>query len=86
MILTDKGRLYTGISPDPERRFLEHLLDTKKGAKFFRSDAPARFVFLEGFENRALASQKEYLIKKLDRNQKEGLIADSCNLCLLGRI
>ena len=84
IILTDKGRLYTGISPDPERRFFEHLLDPKKGAKFFRSDAPMRFVYLEAFENRSLASQKEYLIKKLSRTQKESLIADSSNLCLLG--
>jgi putative endonuclease len=47
IILTAKEKLYTGISRDPERRFFEHLLDVKKGAKFFRSDSPQKIVYCE---------------------------------------
>ena len=55
MILTRKGRLYTGVSTDPERRFIEHLCDPKKGAKFFRSDSPEKIVYLEEVETYSAA-------------------------------
>lgn len=73
MILTKKNRLYTGISTDPERRFIEHLVDRKKGAKFFRSDEPLLIVHLEDAPNMSQALKREIAIKKLTRSQKEKL-------------
>lgn len=73
MILTKKNRLYTGISTDPERRFIEHLMDRKKGAKFFRSDEPLLIVHLEETETLSEALKREIAIKKLTRKQKEKL-------------
>jgi len=74
MILTAKGRLYTGVSTDPERRFIEHLCDPKKGAKFFRSDSPEKIVYLESVENYSEALKREIAIKKLPRKSKQQLI------------
>ena len=74
MILTEKKRFYTGIATDVERRFIEHLSDSKKGAKFFRSDRPVVVVYCEECANRSMASKRESHIKKMTRVQKEALI------------
>lgn len=74
MILTKKNRLYTGISTDPERRFIEHLCDSKKGAKFFRSDSPEKIVYLEECPDYSSALKREIGIKKLSSKQKWTLL------------
>ena len=63
VILTKKDKLYTGITTDPERRFVEHLCDRKKGAKFFRSDSPVVIVHLEEFATMSEALKREIFIK-----------------------
>ena len=70
VILTAKGKLYTGISTDPERRFVEHLCDTKKGAKFFRSDSPVVIIHLEEFETMSEALKREIAIKSWPTDKK----------------
>lgn len=70
VILTAKGKLYTGISTDPERRFVEHLCDTKKGAKFFRSDSPVVMIHLEEFETMSEALKREIAIKNWPTDKK----------------
>jgi len=74
MILTEKNRLYTGIATDVERRFVEHLCDSAKGAKFFRSDRPVMVVYYEEHTNRSEASVREAQIKKLNRLAKDKLV------------
>ncbi len=74
IIETTSKKFYTGISTDVERRFKEHLSDKKKGAKFFRSNTPKSVIHIEEFENRSLASKREYEIKKMTRVQKEKLV------------
>lgn len=78
VILTSKGKLYTGISTDPERRFVEHLCDVKKGAKFFRSDSPERIVHLEEFETMSEALKREAAIKKYSSSKKRSLFLLEC--------
>lgn len=73
IIQTQKGKLYTGIAVDVERRFLEHLSGIG-GAKFFRSDPPEKLVYVEDCTDRSDASKREAHIKKLTRKQKEKLI------------
>ena len=79
MVETEKGRLYTGISTDIERRFKEHLAThqgtSSRGAKYFRSDRPLRVVYQELQKNRALASQRESALKKLSASQKKALVS-----------
>ena len=77
MIQSRKGKLYTGITTDVERRFAEHQQmenGGKKGAKFFRLDPPAALVFREACENRSEASKREAAIKKMKRSEKIQLL------------
>lgn len=70
VILTSKNKLYTGISTDPERRFVEHLCDPKKGAKYFRSDSPVKIVYLEEWTTMSEALKSEAAIKKWPSQKK----------------
>jgi len=70
IIETENGKLYTGITTDVERRFNEHL-NEPKGAKYLKANPPKRIVHTEEFENRSLASKREYEVKKMTRVQKE---------------
>ncbi len=74
IVQTQGGRLYTGITTDPERRFNEHCKGGKLGARFFRSDPARSIVYREPQQNRSTASKREAAIKKLARSQKLALI------------
>lgn len=73
VILTAKDKLYTGISTDPERRFVEHLCDTKKGAKYFRSDSPQRIVYLEEWDTMSEALIREAEFKRWSSAKKRNV-------------
>lgn len=77
MVRSRSGKLYTGISTDPDRRFREHCGEGGRGARFFRSDPAEAIVYREPAENRSAASQREAAIKKLKRASKDALIAPS---------
>jgi len=90
IIEADDHKLYTGITLDIVRRWLEHSNISggkrRKGAKFFRGREPKKLLYLEQAENRSLASQKEYQIKKLSRADKLALIDTSSNaLCKIAQ-
>lgn len=74
LVRSRSGKLYTGITTDPERRFREHCGEGGRGARFFRGDPPEAMVYCEPAENRSVASQREAAIKKLRRSEKESLI------------
>jgi putative endonuclease len=74
IILTEKNKLYTGVSTDPERRFVEHLCDRKKGAKFFRSDSPVKIVYAEDCDSYSDALKREIEIKRMPVKKKRELI------------
>lgn len=76
IIATSAGKLYTGITTDVQRRFLQHAAGTKSGgARFFRTASPQTILFQEAQENRSNATIREREIKKLTRLQKLKLIA-----------
>jgi len=74
IVRTQSGRLYTGIAKDPDKRFMEHLEDRKKGAKFFRFDPPEKIVFRKKKKSRSEAQRLEYQIKSLSRREKLELL------------
>ena len=74
IVRTQKGKFYTGISTDVERRFFEHLTGMK-GAKALKGDPAEALVYVEDAIDRSDASVREYQIKKLTRLQKEKLVA-----------
>lgn len=73
VILTGKEKLYTGISTDPERRFVEHLCDSKKGAKYFRSDSPKKIVYLEEYDTMSEALIREAEFKRWTSVKKRSI-------------
>jgi putative endonuclease len=74
MIEATDGLLYTGVSTDAERRFIEHTRGGTRGAKFFRGRQPKRLVYLESGHTRSGAHQREAAIKQLTRTEKLALI------------
>ena len=73
IIRCDDGSLYTGVSTDVERRFVEHR-ERPRGAKFFLGRKPVEVVYRETGHSRSAACRREAAIKKLSRNGKLRLI------------
>lgn len=64
------GRLYTGISTNPDRRLGEHNGKGRKGAKATRYGRPWRIVRTERYTTKSLALKREAEIKRLKRTEK----------------
>ncbi len=74
LIAASDHSLYTGITRDVERRFIQHR--DGNGAKYFnRGRRPVAVVYCEGGLSRSAASQRESAIKKMTRVQKLALVA-----------
>jgi len=68
----EDGSLYTGITTDVERRFLEHKNGT--GGRFTRAKKAKRIVYTEQYPDRSSALKREAEIKKWPRKKKRTLI------------
>lgn len=68
--------LYTGVTTDLDRRISEHNHDNRLAAKYTRVRRPVRLVYSESIANRADATRRERLIKKMTRKQKLALIGE----------
>ncbi|OGY96638.1 MAG: hypothetical protein A2122_00375 [Candidatus Liptonbacteria bacterium GWB1_49_6] len=64
--------LYTGITTDLKRRFLEHK--NKKGGAYTQAHAAAKIVYTEQFKTRSEALKREAEIKGWRRQKKLNLI------------
>jgi len=73
IILCSDDSLYTGITKDVDKRFLQHA--SHKGAKYFRGREPIELVYQEHGHDRSSASKREIEIKRLNKQKKEELIA-----------
>ncbi|MDD2734765.1 MAG: GIY-YIG nuclease family protein [Desulfuromonadaceae bacterium] len=77
IIRCSDNSLYTGITTDIDRRFRRHAVG--KGAKYFRGRTPQQVVYREENHSRSSAARREYCIKRMNRAEKELLVADfSC--------
>ena len=76
LIRTAANSLYTGVTTDVSRRFVEHEnKDQKnKGAKALRGKGPLKLVFEIVVGNRSDALKLEYRVKQLNRADKERLL------------
>jgi putative endonuclease len=74
LVRNNRNALYTGITTDVERRFCEHQSGGPKAAKALKGKGPLTLEFSYPVENRVVASQLEYRIKKLSKVKKEQLI------------
>ena len=75
-LLDCDGRLYTGISTDPERRYQEHLSGGAKGARFTRTATRIVLLWRVPVGDRALALRAEHRLRRLPRTGKLQIIAD----------
>jgi len=82
MVRTRQGHLYTGISQDVARRFLEHQEGGKKASKFLRGKGPLKLVFQQEVGNRSTALKAEIALKKLPKQKKENLTKNTGRLHL----
>ena len=71
--------LYTGITTDLNRRFMEHS-SSQKGAKYTHSKKVIKFEIAWQTSSRSLASKLEYKLKQLKKQEKEHLIKSTCSL------
>ena len=69
--------LYTGITRDLDRRLDEHNHDNRKGARYTRARRPVKLVYQEPCMDRAVASGREYQLKRLSRKQKLALLTSN---------
>ena len=66
------GSIYTGITTDVRRRFLEHK--NGKGGNYTRSRGVLKLIYIEKKKNRSSAQKREAEIKGLRREEKLRLI------------
>lgn len=71
ILLCENDRLYTGITTDVKRRFMEHC---RKSAHFTSYNAPLRVVYTEKASSRSAALKREAAIRRLGKPGKLALI------------
>lgn len=69
------GSLYTGITTNVERRFLEHK--NKKGGSYTASHKPVKIVYTEEAKSRGAALKREAEIKSWTKAKKLVFIKNS---------
>lgn len=62
------GSLYTGIATDVERRFKEHAMG--KGSKYVKARGAKQILYTETCTDKGAALKREFIIKKLSRQEK----------------
>ena len=68
------GSLYCGITNNLEKRLKQHKGEIKGGAKYTRSHWPCELVYKEKSRSRSDALQREVMIKKMSKVEKQTLI------------
>ena len=75
IIRCEDDKLYTGITTDYKRRFLEHKSGVR-GAKWTKAFKPQKIEVLYKTDGRSNALKLESKIKKLKKADKENLCSD----------
>ncbi len=75
LVRCSDGTYYTGVTTDVERRVAEHngKSGMHKGAKYTQSRRPVMLVYQEAVNNRSLAQQREYVIRRFSSTKKQQL-------------
>lgn len=73
--------LYTGITADVKRRFVEHVKG--KGAKYTKFHKPIKIEAVFETETKSEALKLEYKIKQLTKAEKEILIKNNDDITCL---
>lgn len=73
MLRCQDGSLYTGWTNALEKRVAAH--QSGKGARYTRAHRPVTLVYVETFDTKKKAMQREYQLKQLTKAQKEALVS-----------
>jgi putative endonuclease len=73
ILLCGDGSLYTGVTNNLERRFVQH--QHGKASRYTRSRGVKKIVYTEECRSKSEALRREMDIKKLSRQEKVALIA-----------
>ncbi len=68
ILLCADHSLYTGISPDPQKRFEDHKKG--QGGAYTRSHKPTKLLYIKKFSSKSKALKRELQIKKMPRSTK----------------
>ena len=68
ILLCSDGSFYTGVSNNPQKRFLDHK--SGKGGRYTRSHKPSKIIYLEKFFTKKEALSREKEIKAWSRSKK----------------
>jgi len=68
ILLCSDNSLYTGITPDIEKRLQVHA--SRKGSKYVKSRMPFKLIYQEKFRNKSDALKREMEIKGWSRGKK----------------
>ena len=71
------GTYYTGWAIDPEKRVAMH--NRGRGARYTRTRAPVKLVYVEEMPDRVTAMKREIAIKRMTRERKGRLIREEQN-------
>jgi putative endonuclease len=74
-LLDCDGRLYTGISTDPARRYREHLAGGARGARFTRAAKQVSLLWHAKIGTHGDALRAEHRLRKLPRARKLAIIS-----------
>ena len=66
------GSLYTGWTNNLEKRIKDH--NSGRGAKYTKSRRPVLLAYYEEFATKEEAMRREWEIKQLKRQEKQGLV------------
>lgn len=72
LVLCNEGSIYTGVTNNPERRFLEH--QTKRGGRHTKLHKAIKLLHTEQFPTKREALKREKQIKGWRREKKLNLI------------
>lgn len=68
------GTLYTGSTNDLNKRLCAHN-ESKVGARYTKARRPVKLAYSESYETKSLALKREWVVKKLSRQDKLALIS-----------
>lgn len=76
-ILDCDGRLYTGVTTDPDRRLAEHRAGGARGARFTRGARRITLRYAVRIGKRGTALAAEYRLRRLKRGEKLAIIRNA---------